>query len=73
MKYVEGYTLEDIMKVHVFSESETKFVICSLIRIIEGLHSLGYSLVSLDPHTIIFDTKEQSLKLLDLPDLNKLG
>ena len=34
LKHVEGFTLEDIMKVHVFTESETKFVICSLIKII---------------------------------------
>lgn len=34
MKYVEGHTLEDIMKFHVFTESETKFVVCSLIKII---------------------------------------
>ena len=29
--------------------------------------------MSLDPHTIIFDPKEQIIRIIDLPELNRLG
>lgn len=56
-KYVEGFTLEEVLKEHIFTEDEAKYVIIGLINIIERLHQQKFALTELSPKNILINKK----------------
>ena len=62
--YIEGYTLQEIFeKKHEFNENEGKYVMMTLISIIDGLHRKGYVFGELSPRNFIIDLEKFNIKV----------
>ncbi len=48
-EYFSAYSLMEVMKVHEFSENETKYIASALISVIEEIHGQGYAITQLSP------------------------
>lgn len=48
-EYVKGPSLRQLFRQRICDEAQTKFVVCSLIVIMEYVHSHGYILSDLNP------------------------
>lgn len=48
-EYFSAYPLMEVMKVHEFSENETKYITSALISVIEEIHGQGYAITQLSP------------------------
>lgn len=60
---IEGFTLDTVLKQHVFTEDETKYVVAVLIQVMEFFHEHKYSLTELSPEHLIVEKQTGKLKV----------
>ena len=51
--YVDGFTLDTVLRHHSFNEEETKYVVAVLIQVMEFFHDHKYALTELQPEHFI--------------------
>lgn len=65
-EFIDGFTLEEVLKYHVLSEEEAKYVIVGLVTMLEKIHQQKFILAELCPKNIIVDRKTGRFKLKEI-------
>lgn len=61
--FIDGFTLEEVLREHVLTEDEAEYIVLGLINIIERLHQQKFAITELSPQNIIIDRKTGEMKV----------
>ncbi len=62
-EHVEGFTLDTVLKNHVFNEEETKYVVAVVIQILEYFHEKNVALTELAPEHFVVERGSGQIKV----------
>jgi hypothetical protein len=65
-EHVEGFTLDSVLKNHVFNEEETKYVVAVVVQILEYFHEQNVALTELAPDHFVVEKKTGQIKVIVL-------
>jgi serine/threonine protein kinase len=63
---LDSVSFETLLEEHCFSEDETRYVVSTLLGILDYVHARGYALTQLSPKDICFDRRTGQLKVTRL-------
>lgn len=70
---LKGCSLEHLIQSRQLDENETKYIVCTLVALLEEIHSRGMLLTDLCPQNLWIDYEKRKIRLIQMVNIVKTG